>query len=301
MIFFFYIVYEGLTSGYFRIQYKLEILKNLDDNQFTSLDYKQKLISNKENILKQSLIFCDAPINWQYGFQDSATPIIEGIINFHHDLMFFIIVIIVFILWIILRIVYLFTDNKNISNVTHHTVLEVIWTIIPTIILIVIAIPSFALLYAIDEIHEPSIILKVIGRQWYWTYEYDNVNIDVSESFCRISDKHNYFSSHVSLESFEFDSYIVIEEDLLIGQFRLLEVDNPITVKINEHIMILVTSSDVLHSWAVPSLGIKMDACPGRLNQVDLFIKRSGTYYGQCSEICGINHSFIPIVINVIE
>ena len=304
IFFFFYIVYEALTIGYDRIQYKIEIRKNPD--------YKKILIENKLNQLKQQLIFCDAPTIWQYTFQDPATPIIEGIINFHHDLIFFVIIIIVFILWMILRIVYLFSHNTNIKNITHNTLLEVIWTIIPTLILIIIAIPSFALLYAIDEIHEPGIILKIIGRQWYWSYEYDHVTSTIrntwiyditSPDFIHGLDPVDEIPILFDEQEFEidleFDSYIILEEDLLIGQLRLLEVDNCINLIPNEHITLLITSSDVLHSWAVPSLGIKIDACPGRLNQVDLYIKREGTYYGQCSEICGINHSFIPIKVQV--
>jgi len=145
----------------------------------------------------------------------------------------------------------------------------------------IIAIPSFALLYSLDEVINPSMTLKVIGHQWYWSYEYSNS-----------SNPKNILN---------FDSYMKSEEDLTLGNFRLLEVDNRIVLPIKIHIRLLVTAADVLHSWAVPSLGIKVDACPGRLNQVFLFLKREGVFYGQCSEICGINHGFMPIVVQGVK
>lgn len=216
---------------------------------------------------------------WQLSFQDPATPIMEGIIDLHHDIMFFLVLIIVFILWILLRIVYHFQEHNNHnlpSTVTHHTTLEIIWTIIPAIILIFIAIPSFALLYAMDEVSNPKVTIKAIGHQWYWSYEYRDLLLGRPVSKV-------------------FDSYMVLEEDLPLGGLRLLEVDNPLILPINTQIRVLVTSSDVLHSWAVPSFGVKIDACPGRLNQIGVFITREGIFYGQCSELCGINHSFMPI------
>ena len=133
-----------------------------------------------------------------------------------------------------------------------------------------------------DEVIDPIITLKVIGNQWYWSYEYSD-NLEFSD------------------ESLIFDSYMVQEDDLLIGQFRLLEVDNRVIVPTNSHIRVLITASDVLHSWAIPSLGIKLDACPGRLNQTSMFIKREGVFYGQCSEICGVNHAFMPIVVEAVS
>ena len=225
--------------------------------------------------LQLSQVKLDAATPWQLYFQDSATPFMEGLINFHNDLMFFLIVILIFVSWVLIRCIFLF-KNKSISeNFVHGTVIEIIWTIIPALILIVIAIPSFALLYSMDEIIDPVITLKIIGHQWYWSYEY----------------------SDISLNSINFDSYMIPTADLEIGQLRLLEVDNRVVLPINTHIRLIITSSDVLHSWAIPSLGIKLDACPGRLNQVNLFIKREGVFYGQCSEICGINHGFMPIVV----
>lgn len=231
----------------------------------------------------RSVAWCDASENWQLSFQDSATPIMEGIINLHHDLMFFILVIFIFVAWMLFRTLWHFryTKNPSSSSLTHGTLIEMIWTITPALVLLVIAVPSFSLLYAMDEIISPAITIKTLGHQWYWSYEY--------------SDYTNEDGDFI-----EFDSYMVPEEDLSLGQLRLLEVDNRMVVPTNTHIRIIVSAADVLHSWAIPSLGIKCDAIPGRLNQTSLFIKRSGIYYGQCSEICGINHGFMPIVIEAV-
>ena len=221
-------------------------------------------------------------------FQDPATPVMEGIINFHHDLMFFLIIITIFVCWLLFRIISLFNEkrNKNLETFVHGATIEIVWTTIPALILLIIAIPSFALLYSMDEIIYPIITIKVVGSQWFWTYEY--------------SDILNYFDNNEN-ESLIFDSYMIQENDLKIGQFRLLEVDNRLVIPTLTHIRILITSSDVLHSWAVPSLGIKLDACPGRLNQTSIFVKREGVFYGQCSEICGVNHAFMPIVIEAVS
>jgi cytochrome c oxidase subunit 2 len=151
-------------------------------------------------------------------------------------------------------------------------------TVTPSFILMLIAVPSFALLYSTDELVDPSITLKAIGHQWYWSYEYSD-----------------YTDSDDS--SILFDSYMIPEDDLELGQLRLLEVDNRVVLPVNTNVRVIITSADVLHSWAVPSLGIKCDAVPGRLNQVSLYLKREGIFYGQCSEICGANHGFMPIVV----
>ena len=236
------------------------------------------------NFLTPKLVFADIAHEWQLGFQDPSTPIMEGIINLHHDLMFFICVISVFVSWMLGRTLWHFEQkqNPNPSSLTHGTLIEMIWTITPAIILLLIAVPSFSLLYAMDEVISPAITIKTLGHQWYWSYEYsDYTNTDN--------------------ESIAYDSYMIPEEDLEFGQFRLLEVDNRMVVPINTHIRIIVTAADVLHSWAVPSLGIKCDAIPGRLNQISLFVKREGVYYGQCSEICGINHGFMPIVVEAVS
>jgi cytochrome c oxidase subunit 2 len=223
----------------------------------------------------------DAPEPWQLGFQDPGTPIMEGIIEFHNNLMFYITLIVVVVSWILARCIIFYNSeaNKESEMFTHSTPLEIIWTIIPAVVLMVIAVPSFALLYSLDEMVEPGLTLKVIGHQWYWSYEYsDYLNFEGSESL-------------------NFDSYMLPFDDLTKGNLRLLEVDNRILLPINTHIRVIVSAADVLHSWAVPSFGIKVDACPGRINQMSMFIKREGVYYGQCSEICGVNHGFMPIVV----
>jgi cytochrome c oxidase subunit 2 len=225
--------------------------------------------------------FCDASENWQLNIQDPATPILEGMLFFHNYLMFFLIVTGIFICYFLCQIVINFSEesNKNVQKFTHSSVLEFVWTVIPAVILLFISIPSFALLYSLDELIEPALTLKVIGHQWYWTYEFSD---------CL------YFPA---AETLIFDAYMTATSDLKNGAFRLLEVDNRVALPVNTHIRLLITSADVLHSWAVPSFGIKIDACPGRLSQGSLLIKREGMFYGQCSEICGVNHGFMPIVI----
>jgi cytochrome c oxidase subunit 2 len=226
--------------------------------------------------------YCDSAERWQVTIQDPATPIAEGMFFFHNYLMFFLIAIGIFVLWMLGCSIY-FSKNKSIKF-SHSNVLEIIWTIIPAIILLFIAIPSFTLLYSLDELANPVITLKIIGHQWYWSYEYSDYLINQNDS-----------------SNINFDSYMVQTNDLELGSFRLLEVDHRVVLPIKTHIRLLVSSSDVLHSWAIPSFGIKIDACPGRLSQGSLFIKREGVYYGQCSEICGVNHGFMPIVIKAIS
>nr|YP_006280819.1 cytochrome c oxidase subunit 2 [Cyanophora paradoxa]ADW79173.1 cytochrome c oxidase subunit 2 [Cyanophora paradoxa] len=238
-------------------------------------------------------IFADHPNTWQLYFQDSATPIMEGIVNLHNDLMFFLIVIAIFVIWMLTRtlMLYIKSNNPIASNIVHGTAIEIAWTVTPSLILMMVAIPSFALLYSMDEMVDPSLTLKVIGHQWYWSYEY-----------CDYIDS-GYISNNklFMLKSLNYDSYMVPEEDLELGQLRLLEVDNRVLLPVESHIRAIVTAADVIHSWAIPSLGVKCDAIPGRLNQIGMFIKREGVYYGQCSEICGVNHGFMPIVIEAVN
>ena len=198
--------------------------------------------------------------------------------------MFFIVIVSIFVSWMLVRTLWHFEKSQNVtaSTLSHGTLIEVVWTVTPAIILLIIAVPSFSLLYAMDEIISPAITIKTLGHQWYWSYEY--------------SDYTNNFD-----EAIVFDSYMIPEEDLDLGQLRLLEVDNRLVVPVNTHIRVIVSAADVLHSWAVPSLGIKCDAIPGRLNQTSMFIKREGLYYGQCSEICGINHGFMPILVEAVS
>jgi len=224
-------------------------------------------------------IYADGIRSLQYGLQDPASPVQEGIINFHHDLMALLVFVVVFVGVMLGRILHYFDSSKNTkaNNVVHGTVIEIVWTIVPALVLMVIAVPSFTLLYAVDEVVEPSVTVKVIGHQWYWSYEYSDIG-----------------------EGFEYDSYMVTEEDLNEGELRLLEVDNRVVLPVETHVRFIVTSADVLHSFAVPAFGIKIDACPGRLNEVSTYVKRPGVFYGQCSELCGINHGFMPIGIEVV-
>nr|ABV71206.1 cytochrome oxidase subunit II [Dicranomyia jacobus]ABV71207.1 cytochrome oxidase subunit II [Dicranomyia jacobus] len=202
--------------------------------------------------------------------QDSASPIMEQLSFFHDHALLIITMITILVGYLMVSLLFnKFTNRYLLSGQT----IEVIWTILPAIVLIFIALPSLRLLYLMDEINNPSITLKTIGHQWYWSYEYsDFLNI-------------------------EFDSYMIPTNELTMEGFRLLDVDNRVVLPINSQIRILVTAADVLHSWTIPAFGVKVDATPGRLNQTNFLINRPGVFYGQCSEICGANHSFMPIVI----
>jgi len=204
-------------------------------------------------------------------------------IAFHDYLMLFLIVIGVLVCWFFIKLFTNFNEKVNTTPeiFTHSSVLEIVWTILPAVILLFIAAPSFALLYSLDESIDPDMTLKIVGHQWYWSYEY--------------SDPIDQYDS--SEESIMFDSYLIPEADLALGSFRLLEVDNRVILPVGKHIRLLITAADVIHSWAVSSFAVKVDACPGRISEASLFIKREGVFYGQCSEICGINHGFMPIVI----
>lgn len=273
-----------------------------------------------------NLSFMDAARLWQIGLQDPATPVMEGIIDFHNHLMMFIVPIIVFVFWLLYRCLSFYSYHGNVKTslsyydeyFSHSTLLEVVWTIIPAFILMAIAVPSFALLYSMEESIQPSLTLKVVGHQWYWSYEYPEVHQieELNPESLKVSDippaeayykklnlggsKQIYYNA-ATAEHLNFDSYMIAEEDLTKGALRLLEVDRRVVLPEKTHIRILVTAADVLHSWAIPSFGLKLDACPGRLNQTSLFVKRKGVYFGQCSEICGVNHGFMPIVVKVVS
>lgn len=224
---------------------------------------------------------CDAANSFGYLIQDPSTPAAEGMIFFHNYLLFFLILIGTVIVWFLLKVVLNSNSNIFLKSFTHSSSLEIGWTILPAILLLFMAVPSFCLLYSLDELSKCTTTLKIIGHQWYWSYEYLDTD---GES-----------------EPVGFDSYIIDianEPQTRFGMFRLLETDNRVVLPIKTHIKLLISSADVLHSWAVPSFGIKVDACPGRLSEASLFLKRKGTFYGQCSEICGINHGFMPIVVS---
>jgi len=236
-------------------------------------------------LISKFISFCDVPESWQIGLQDPATPTVEGMAFFHDYLNSYMIIIGTCVFFLLYNLNKLFDKkfNSKINEFTHDSLLEIVWTILPAFVLLLLAIPSFTLLYSLDELSNPTLTLKVVGHQWYWSYE----------SFSYYNTKENYSTYNET-----FDSYMLSISDLNAKKpFRLLEVDNVVNLPILTHIRLLVTSSDVLHSWAIPSFGIKVDACPGRLSQASLYLKRPGIYYGQCSEICGINHGFMPIVV----
>nr|AEL97390.1 cytochrome c oxidase subunit 2 [Sinobatis bulbicauda] len=209
----------------------------------------------------------------QLGFQDAASPVMEELLHFHDHTLMIVFLISALVLYIIIAMVTTKLTNKYILDSQE---IEIVWTILPAIILIMIALPSLRILYLMDEINDPHITIKALGHQWYWSYEYTDY------------------------ENLEFDSYMIQTEDLDPGQFRLLETDHRMVVPMESPIRVLITAEDVLHSWAVPALGVKMDAVPGRLNQTAFIISRPGIFYGQCSEICGANHSFMPIVVEAV-
>lgn len=218
------------------------------------------------------------PVPWQMGFQEAATPTMERISSFNDLLLVIIVAITVFVLGLLLYVMWRFNEkrNPNPSRTTHNTLIEVLWTVIPVIILVGIAVPSFKLLYFADRIEEADMTIKAIGRQWYWSYEYPDHG------------------------NFTFDAYLVAEEDLQEGQVRLLDTDNPVVLPVDTNIRVLVTASDVLHNFAMPSFGVKLDGVPGRINETWFRITRTGTFYGQCSELCGTGHAYMPITIKAV-
>nr|ABB01989.1 cytochrome oxidase subunit II [Maoricicada clamitans]ABB01990.1 cytochrome oxidase subunit II [Maoricicada clamitans] len=213
--------------------------------------------------------------NWSYmNMQDAVSPLMEQLMFFHDHVLVILIMITIIVAYMMLMLVM----NKIINRLLlEGQLIEFIWTLLPAMTLIFIALPSLRLLYMLDEINNPLLTLKVIGHQWYWSYEYSDF-FDV-----------------------EFDSYMKSTIDMSKNEFRLLDVDNRVILPFNIQIRLLISSFDVIHSWAMPSMSLKVDAVPGRLNQMGMLISRPGISYGQCSEICGANHSFMPIVIESIS
>nr|YP_009685858.1 cytochrome c oxidase subunit II [Aphyosemion gabunense]QDV92586.1 cytochrome c oxidase subunit II [Aphyosemion gabunense] len=209
----------------------------------------------------------------QLGFQDAASPVMEELLHFHDHALMIVFLISTLVLYIIVAMV---TTNLTNKFILDSQEIEIIWTLLPALILILIALPSLRILYLMDEINDPHLTIKTIGHQWYWSYEYTDY------------------------EALVFDSYMIPTQDLSPGQFRLLEADHRMVIPVESPVRVLVTADDVLHSWAVPSLGVKMDAVPGRLNQTAFIVSRPGIFFGQCSEICGANHSFMPIVVEAV-
>nr|WDE75825.1 cytochrome c oxidase subunit 2 [Monochamus sartor urussovii] len=206
--------------------------------------------------------------------QDSASPLMEQLAYFHNHTLMILVIITVLVGQLMIS---LFFNKLSYRFLLEGQVIEIVWTILPAVTLIFIALPSLKLLYILDEVNNPLLTVKSIGHQWYWSYEYSD------------------------FKSIEFDSYMVPVDSMKPFNFRLLDVDNRLILPFQTQIRLLVTAADVIHSWTIPSLGVKIDATPGRLNQVSFALSRTGLFYGQCSEICGANHSFMPIVVESIS
>ena len=230
-------------------------------------------------VLISQNVFANQPVDWQLGFQRAASESMRDIVAFHNNLLLPIIIAIsVFVLFLMLYACVRFraSANPNPSKRTHNVTVEVLWTLIPCLILIVMAVPSFKILYKQDAIPKADLTIKAIGYQWYWGYEYPDENL-------------------------VFDSYMIEEKDLKANQPRLLAVDNEVVVPVGKVVKVLITANDVLHAWALPSFGVKRDAVPGRINETWFKAEKVGTYYGQCSELCGIKHAFMPIAVKVVS
>ena len=226
-----------------------------------------------------SKVLANQPKDWQLGFQNAASDSMRDIVSFHNNLLLPIIIAIsVFVLFLMLYACIRFraSANPNPSKRTHNVTVEILWTLIPCLILIVMAVPSFKILYKQDTIPKADLTIKAVGYQWYWGYEYPDENII-------------------------FDSYMIEEKDLRADQPRLLAVDNEVVVPVNKVVKVLITANDVLHAWALPAFGVKRDAVPGRINETWFKAEKEGTYYGQCSELCGIKHAFMPITVKVVS
>lgn len=220
-----------------------------------------------------------APEPWQLGLQPAATPVAEQLEDLHDWLLIIITAITAFVMLLLLYVMVRFNASRNPvpSRTSHNTLVEVLWTVVPIVILVGIAIPSFRILYYADRTQEAEMTLKIIGHQWYWSYEYpDNGN-------------------------FTFDALMVADEDLAEGQLRLLETDTEVVLPVDTNIRLLMTADDVIHAWAVPSFGVKLDAVPGKTNETWTRITREGVYYGQCSELCGVGHGYMPIRVRAVS
>ena len=258
---------------------KKKIKKNIPTLFVKSFNF----FKEKNTISAFFFLICDAPDFWQVSLQDPASSIMEGILLFNKHLLFIVILIMILVSWLLFNTIANYDEfnNSKSANFFHSNELEIIWTSLPALTLLTLASPSFSLLYSMDEISIPDFSIKILGHQWFWSYE--------------ISD----FRSCLQTKTLKYACYMLSNEELrnCKGFFRNLETNKRVILPTNTHMRILVSAIDVLHSWTIPSFGLKIDACPGRLNQVNLFIKRFGLFFGQCSEICGINHGFMPIVL----
>ncbi|MBX6328165.1 MAG: cytochrome c oxidase subunit II [Pseudolabrys sp.] len=218
------------------------------------------------------------PQPWEIGLQAAATPVMEDVAWFHDFLLWIITAIVLFVLGLLIVVMVRFNARANPvpSRTTHNTAIEVVWTIVPVLILVTIAVPSFRLLFYQMKVPPADVTVKATGKQWFWSYSYPD-------------------------QKFEFDSLMVQDKDLKPGEPRLLAVDNPMVVPVNKVVRVLVTGADVIHSFSVPSFGIKVDAIPGRVNETWFKAEREGVYYGQCSQLCGRDHAFMPIAVRVVS
>ena len=228
--------------------------------------------------LMASPVAAQQPTPWQLGFQEAHSPIMKQMDSFHDFLLWVIFAISVFVLALLLYTIVRFREkaNPNPTKTTHNTLIEILWTVIPVVILFVIGFFSLPLLYATDDVSDADVTVKVIGRQWYWSYEYPDHG------------------------DFTFDAFMVPEDELKAGQPRLLAADENLVLPVGKKIRVLVTSSDVLHAFSMPALGSKVDAVPGRTNETWFQIDEPGMYYGQCSELCGAGHAFMPLAIQAV-
>ncbi len=219
------------------------------------------------------------PQPWQLNFQPPASPVMEQLYDFHTLLVWIISVISIFVLGLLLYVIVRFRESRNPvpSRTTHHTLVEVAWTVVPVLILVVIAIPSLRILYFSDRIESAEMTLKAIGHQWYWSYEYPDHG------------------------NFTFDSLMKQVEELAEGEPRLLATDTRVVLPVDTNIRLLITADDVLHAWTVPAFGVKRDAVPGRINETWVRIDREGLYFGQCSEFCGKDHAYMPITVEAVS
>jgi cytochrome c oxidase subunit 2 len=218
------------------------------------------------------------PHPWQIGLQAGATPVMDNIIWFHDLLLWIIAAITLFVLALLVIVMVRFNAHSNPvpSRTTHNTLIEVVWTVVPVLVLVMIAVPSFRLLFLQLNTPKADITVKATGKQWFWSYSYPD-------------------------DKFEFDSLMVQDKDLKPGQPRLLSVDNEMVVPVNKVVRVITTGADVIHSWAIPAFGVKIDAIPGRLNETWFKAEHEGVYYGQCSELCGKDHAFMPITVRVVN
>lgn len=222
--------------------------------------------------------YADFPRPWQMYYQEPVTPVMERLYDFHIALLVIEGIIVFLVSALLIFVIFRFRAHKNPepSHTAHNTLLEMVWTAVPVLVLVFIAFPSFKLLYMMDVTPKAQLTIKAIGNQWYWTYEYPDHNI-------------------------RFDSNMLAEHQIKPGQLRLLEVDNRVIVPVHTNVRIITTSTDVVHSWAVPAFGVKRDSVPGRLNETWFNVLKEGVYYGQCSELCGVKHGFMPIVVEAVS